>query len=267
MLHIVANSTPSYSKPPYSYKQTLASRKMRISPAKMQRLPFELRSKILAYTIDNNVTSLTIPPRNQDSWLQDMRNQLPAWLQLEDEEWDEATNVLIRHMLCVVTELTLLEPEDLLSKIPGNMQLTNVRSLTFTRPQNGYAKASETSKFSVHDVVQHCPQLQELTLPIKAAGLIEDYGPDFIHMLEHQSIAKLNLACNDTPEGRGYWGPDPRPIRPFEKWFLTDANGLGGRIDLSIDLSPNDHYNTMDPQRVRRTRGAMKWVEQHCWFG
>lgn len=81
---------------------------MRISPAKMQRLPFELRSRILAYTIDNNLTGLTIPLRNQDSWLQDLRNQLPAWLQLEDEEWDETTNVLIRHMLCVVTKLTLL---------------------------------------------------------------------------------------------------------------------------------------------------------------
>jgi hypothetical protein len=174
-------------------------------------------------------------------------------------------------MLCVVTELTMADPEDLLSQVPPNMQLNNVRNLTFTRPQAGYNKTSATSDSTVYDVVRRCPQLKELTLPIRNAGLTKNYGLDFVHMFEHQSIVKLHLSwyadVKKASDGSRTWGADLGAIVPFEEWFLGEVKATGRRVALSIDLTPTAKFNEKDPQCCRRERGCMKWIEYQDWFG
>jgi hypothetical protein len=233
-------------------------------------IPLELRNNIYEYVI-GDFTTLTIPPNScNSSAYQSFHKKLPPCLHLNRQIMLEATNAFIHRILRIVEEVKLSRPEDLLSVMPSNTKLTNLRRLEFTQPQSRYSNDSSSSSASVYDAVKRCPQLQELTIPLLASVFLDEgYHADFSRVFEHQNLIKLYLTCDNGPYiiGGRSSAPDPDIFKPFDNWFLREGQERGRHIALSIDLSPTTMCNRRNPECIRESEGSIKWIRLIDFFG
>jgi hypothetical protein len=263
-IQLLVNQIPSYL--------SQAQRNMRDSPiGLLQRLPLELRNDIYNYAL-GDCTSLTISQDVRGFGLHSIRRELPRCLKLNHQIVDEATKAHLHHKIRVVRDIRVPNAEDLLSAIPPNMELANVRCLEFTRPQTRYTnnrRGSLSIPSSAHDLVLRCPRLQELTVPISASIVLdEDYEAYFSAIFEHKGLLKLTVTCNNTPNLSNHYAaaPDWTKFQPFEEWFLREGRSRGRYISLLIDLTGR-YKDSRSPECIRRTKGCIKFVEFMDFFG
>jgi hypothetical protein len=254
---------------PISSRPSSIMNNIHTSSPGLQGLPLELRNDIYEYTI-GDVNSLTIPPGDPDSWLQTLYDKVLSSLHINRQIEDEAKEVVLTQVMRVVKEVTLPDPDDLLSVVPFHIQFANIHRLRFTRPQRCLDGSLDSLSSCVNDLVQRCPQLQELTIPISATIFLEgDYRSHFSTILENKNMSKLHLTCSNTPRSPNDYvsAPDATVFQPFEEWFLREGTTRERHIALDIDLTPNTKYKASDPQCSRRQVGCIRWIEFCDFFG
>jgi hypothetical protein len=227
----------------------------------LARLPLELRNAIYRYTI-GDITSLTLPhPPLLSAATQPFQKKLPPCLLLNHQIALEATHAFIDLAALTVRNLTLSNPLDLLSVISHETKLASLLSLRFTSRQPHYSGFPT----SVHSLIQRCPNLQHLTLPLPSSFFLsDDYESNLAPIFSHPALLKVHITCSNAPYLKCSWvsAPNAELFEPFDQWWRD----RGSRIEMSIDLSPGRKKNG-DPQCVRQRRGGIEWFEVQDWFG
>lgn len=234
------------------------------------RLPLELRDKIYEYTIDD-ILELTIPPSFNDSLLVFFTRRLPHCLFLCHQIFDEAAKAYLHHTLLTILSASVPGPKNLLSQAATSMAFKNLRSLDFTEPQDCYAHSSDSisphaAEVCVHDIVQLCPILRDLTMTISANMLfthsetlppgpppslrtmqeVEEkmqfsqlFKQKFFRKFEHDGLLNLQLTCNDAAKYPRGIGKDNRSLfEPFVKAFVLEARKKKNPMALHIKICP-----------------------------
>jgi len=250
-------SVPSPVPPAYT---------MRTNAPHLQRLPLELRNKIYCYIVDD----ITLPATRDVSALSHVRARIPACLRLTDRIIDEAAKALLHRALLTVEEIKIPGPANLLSDVPPDMLLKNVRRLEVTKAQKRYGQQSSLlPAYFLHDLVTRCPQLRSLTLPITSDILFtsssrlktsaELAATTGLHLVfEHATLSQLNLTCADSSDYRNF--------QPLEAWLLAEAKRRGRWVELDINITPHVRY-VKHPECVRGGVGCITWVQWFDFFG
>jgi hypothetical protein len=232
-----------------------------------QDLPLELRRKIYYFTFDE-IDSLEIPPRAGLFWVSRLRRYLQPCLKLNHQIREEAIKELQHCAISLVNKLTLDAPEDLLAAIPSTTQLSTVRHLILDKPQDSYIEPAPHSSYSIHDLVSRCPQLEEVTISLRASGFVgENVTELFVNnIFAHRNLFKLHINCNDViTQFKGE--PDLRVVKPFEQRFLQEGREKSRPIELDVNLSPYAWNVEESYEASWRREGCVRWVHYEDYFG
>jgi hypothetical protein len=243
------------------------------------RLPLELRDKIYEYITDD-LLELVIPPHFDDSLLAFLTRRLPRCLFLCHQIFDEAAKAYLHHTMLTLTSASVPSPKILLSQAVTSMAFKNLRSLDFTKPQHCYAHSSDSmsqlaAEECVHDVVQRCPILRDLTMTISADILFKPsqilppsplpnlrtmqeveekmqfarlFEQRFPRKFEPDHLLSLQLICNDADRYSRRIGKDNRSLfEPFAKTFMAEAKKKKNKMAFNIKICPGAP-GTYDPK-------------------
>jgi hypothetical protein len=233
----------------------------------LQDLPLELRRKIYYYTFDE-IDSLEIPPRAGLFWVSRLRRYLQPCLKLNHQIREEAIEELQHCAISLIDKLTLDAPEDLLAVIPSTTQLSTVRQIFLDKPQDSYMEPAPHSSYSIHDLVSRCPQLEVLTISLRASGFVDENvtGLFLSNIFAHRNLLKLRINCNDIiAQFKGE--PDLRVVKPFERHFLQEGREKSRPIDLDVNLSPYARNVEESHEASWCREGCVRWVHYEDWFG